>query len=261
MKRIKALAILTLLSLLFPLSTKLVSAANYGSGTYGSGYYGEDEIVTTDSSSTAVDSTTTCGFQPPGPRPPWLYKAVAQDSSSILLYFSEGDNPISKYVLEYGTLSLSGNYEYKVDDMGINYRGNMTYLVRSLSPSTTYYFRVRGENFCAPGPWSDKIFATTRNLFSFSQFTAHAGESPTQTQFDITPTQTELKTIREGELTEEFEDGEEAEDTEGQSEIEEAARARSARVKITALGVAGVGIIILVIIILIALLAKSKKNT
>jgi len=83
------------------------------------------------------------------------------------LYFTEADNPVNKYVLEYGT--KSGDYPYGVQDMGGNSRGQMTYLVKSLSPNTTYYFKVRGGNGCATGSWSNEISAKTKGFVSFNQ--------------------------------------------------------------------------------------------
>ena len=83
------------------------------------------------------------------------------------MYFTEADNPVNKYVLEYGT--KSGDYPYGVQDMGGNSRGQMTYLVKSLSPNTTYYFKVRGGNGCATGSWSNEISAKTKGFVSFNQ--------------------------------------------------------------------------------------------
>lgn len=120
------------------------------------------------SSSSWSGSSSVCSDQAPGNKVPWLYGAIAQDSSSVLLYFTEADNPVNKYVLKYGT--KSGDYPYGVQDMGINSRGPMTFLVKSLSPNTTYYFKVRGGNGCAVGNWSNEIsaktkgFVTTNNL-------------------------------------------------------------------------------------------------
>jgi LysM repeat protein len=119
------------------------------------------------SNSSSSTSAPSCGDQAPGSKAPWLYGAIAQDSGSVLLYFTEADNPVNKYVLEYGT--KSGDYPYGVQDMGVNSRGQMTYLVKSLSPNTTYYFKVRGGNGCATGSWSNEISAKTKGLVSFNQ--------------------------------------------------------------------------------------------
>ncbi len=122
---------------------------------------------TSTSNNSSSTSTSVCSDQSPGTKAPWLYGAIAQDSGSVLLYFTEADNPVNKYVLEYGT--QSGNYPYGVQDMGVNSRGQMTFLVKSLSSNTTYYFKVRGGNGCATGTWSNEISVTTKGLVSFNQ--------------------------------------------------------------------------------------------
>jgi len=114
------------------------------------------------SSNSSSNSSSVCNDQAPGAKAPWLYGAITQDSGSVLLYFTEADNPVNKYVLEYGT--KSGDYPYGVQDMGVNSRGQMTFLVKSLLPNTTYYFKVRGGNGCAVGSWSNEISATTKGL-------------------------------------------------------------------------------------------------
>jgi LysM repeat protein len=152
-------------------------------------------IPTSTTSTTTLTSTSAsapvCSDQAVGVKPPWIYGAIAQDSSSALLYFTEADNPVSKYVLEYGI--KSGEYPFGVQDMGVNSRGQMTFLVKSLSPSTTYYFRVRGGNGCATGSWSNEISAKTKGLFSFNQLDFTALELITQSSTEI-PLQTSCQT-------------------------------------------------------------------
>lgn len=118
------------------------------------------------SSNSSIQGSTTlpqgCNDTPPGAKAPWLYGAIAQDSGSVLLYFTEADEPVSKYVLEYGT--KSGDYPWGSTNIGG--KGTRTYLEKSLSPNTTYYFRVRAGNGCATGLWSNEISATTRPIFS-----------------------------------------------------------------------------------------------
>jgi LysM repeat protein len=53
--------------------------------------------------------------------------------------------------------------------MGVNERHQMTYGVNALSPNTTYYFQVRGQNGCATGNWSNEISAKTKGFVSFNQ--------------------------------------------------------------------------------------------
>jgi hypothetical protein len=152
------------------------------------------------SNNTSSTSTPSCTDQAPGAKAPWLYGAIAQDSGSVLLYFTEADNPVSKYVLEYGT--KSGDYPYGVQDMGVNVRGQMTYLVKSLSPNTTYYFKVRGGNGCATGTWSNEISAKTKSNFEINQlnFTSSTLETvPVQeTQPTTTNESCQTYTVKSG---------------------------------------------------------------
>jgi len=181
----------TLIVLFFPMRA---IASNYGECGYGEADYGDGcnptptptTSVTTSTTTTSTTSAPSCGDQAPGAKAPWLYGAIAQDSDSVLLYFTEADNPVNKYVLEYGT--KSGDYPYGVQDMGVNSRGQMTFLVKSLSASTTYYFKVRGGNGCATGSWSNEISAKTKGAVSFNQLDI------TQSEFIPIPTEETSKT-------------------------------------------------------------------
>lgn len=39
--------------------------------------------------------------------------------------------------------------------------GALSYTINALTPSTTYYFRVRGGNGCMPGDWGNELKVTT----------------------------------------------------------------------------------------------------
>jgi len=88
---------------------------------------------------------------------PMLYSASAQDSDSVLLQYSPADDPVDKYVLEYGT--DSGDYTFS--SVNIGGKDSRHYRVGSLQSGRTYYFRIRGGNGCATGPWSNELSATT----------------------------------------------------------------------------------------------------
>jgi hypothetical protein len=74
--------------------------------------------------------------------------------------------------LEYGT--EAGNYRFSATNIGG--KGTRSYLVESLSPDTTYHFRVRASNGCATGEWSNAISAKT---FSSSIYSSSANNSLT----------------------------------------------------------------------------------
>ncbi|MEK9179243.1 MAG: LysM peptidoglycan-binding domain-containing protein, partial [Patescibacteria group bacterium] len=121
--------------------------------------FGQSSSSSSSSSSSTSSSASapSCGDTSPGAKAPWLYGAIAQDSGSALLYFTEADNPVDKYVLQFGT--KSGNYPWGSTNIGG--KGTRTYLVQSLSSNTTYYFRVRAGNGCATGSWSNELSVKT----------------------------------------------------------------------------------------------------
>lgn len=131
------------------------------------------------SSSKPKPKTPTCNDTPPGSKTPFLYSALSPNGNSIMLYFAEGDNPYTYYALEYGR--KSGEYIWGSTNIGG--KGVRTYLVQSLIPNTTYYFRVRAGNGCAPGPWSNEISSTTLGIFAVNQLQIN---NP-QLEFDPTP--------------------------------------------------------------------------
>ncbi|MCB9813257.1 MAG: carboxypeptidase regulatory-like domain-containing protein [Pseudomonadales bacterium] len=154
--------------------SKSVFATTYGSGSYDTGLFNEGEIQQT--SVTSMDNNSvsslsnsvspSCGDQKPGDKNPWLYAATAQSGTAILLYFTPADDPVSYYAVEFGT--ESGKYIWGLTDIGSG--GSRTYLVNSLQPNTTYFFKVRAGNGCAPGEWSNELSAKTKSAVSFKQF-------------------------------------------------------------------------------------------
>ncbi|GAG31267.1 unnamed protein product, partial [marine sediment metagenome] len=93
------------------------------------------------STGTSVAAITSgCNDQSPGSKAPWLYAAIPQGKDSIMLYFTDADGPLDKYVLQYGL--ESGKYIYGAENIGGP--RTRTYLVQELSPNTAYYFRVQG---------------------------------------------------------------------------------------------------------------------
>lgn len=105
-----------------------------------------------------------CTQSAPG-NAPSLYAAIPRSATSIMLQFTAANDPVDYYALEYGT--ESGVYTWSATNIGN--RDTRRYLVKSLSPNTTYYFRVRAGNGCATGAWSNEISATTLENVAFSE--------------------------------------------------------------------------------------------
>lgn len=100
---------------------------------------------------TLVNDTTgvpSCGNA--APPKPWLYAAKAVGAGSVDLNWVENDNTNS-WTLAYGL--KSGVYPYGIDRFGDN--NSRTIRVSNL-PGGTYYFVIRGNNGCMPGPFSNE---------------------------------------------------------------------------------------------------------
>ncbi len=168
--------------------TIFVRATDSNGNTTSSGNYASDAFTIAPNSSSSNDDDdkddNEC-HDDVGIQPPWLYGAIAQNSNSILLYFTEAADPVDRYAIKYGT--KSGEYIYGADNLGIKSESRMTYLVKELKPNTTYYFKVRGGNGCKPGDWSNEMKATTKSAFSYNnlEFTSSTLESTPLTQDDL----------------------------------------------------------------------------
>jgi len=152
-----------------------ISISNFGSGTYhwqarASNSVGQSSWVSyggNSESDTDIDipfaaaAPPQCNDSKPSSAP-WLYSAITQNNTSVLLNFTKVENNVDKYAIEYGL--KSGNYIYAAGNIGD--ANTNSYLVQYLLPNTTYYFRVRGGNGCATGDWSNEISVTTGSLVS-----------------------------------------------------------------------------------------------
>lgn len=149
--------------------TSSIWASTYGDCTYGSSLYSSGSCGSSSSNSSSSDSSgstdTSCKDQSPGSKTPWLYAATSESGTSIRLYFADADDPVSYYALEFGP--ESGNYPWGATNIGG--KGIRSYLVESLQPNTTYYFKIRAGNGCATGEWGNEISATTKGTFGYRQ--------------------------------------------------------------------------------------------
>ncbi len=166
--------VLSFLLFLFP---QLACAQTYGSGSYGGGNYNVGDVSSNSTANNTTSgngsaSTPVCGMTPPSSTPQWLYAAIPQDGNAIMLYFTDADTsaPYDHYTVTYGL--SRGNYSFGLDNAGG--KGIRTVLINALLPNTTYYFKIRPGNGCAPGVWSNEISATTKSLISQNtlQFTS-----------------------------------------------------------------------------------------
>jgi len=114
---------------------------------------------TSSSSSTSTPSAPVCSDSKPAGSPDLFKIDTAKDSA--ILYFSPVSNT-SKYYISYSTNSSAEEYGVEVN---LGREGVQNYTINFLSTGTTYYFKVRGQNGCMPGNWSDVKSATTKSDF------------------------------------------------------------------------------------------------
>ena len=166
MKRI--FAILLLLVIYFTvIPVNIFAATNYGDGTYGGGVYNVGDAPATTSDATNTSSP------PSGPAsstlPPVCTKAVPvgppdlfeidTTKDSATLYFAPPPMPYSNFYVAYSTKPDSWQFGTQYDQ-GFS-SGALRFTIHALSANTTYYFRVRPGNGCAPGSWGNTMKATT----------------------------------------------------------------------------------------------------
>jgi hypothetical protein len=165
-----------------------------------------DEASTNTSSSS--NSSNSSAVSPPicsNSKPentPTLYAATAEDTTTIKLYFADDSLNVDNYFIEYGL--SSGSYIYSADNIGG--KGARTYQIKSLSPNTTYYFRIANKNGCAVGSWSQEISAKTNSSQNNLQISNITGSSPAATSVPtiiqspnpttVSPTTTPLPAVK-----------------------------------------------------------------
>ena len=122
------------------------------------GIFGQELSGSTSNSSIfSTASAPSCQDQKPSGLPD-LFQINAHATQAILYYAPINDNNSNYYIsfsgkpntYEHGTLTGQG---YST--------GVLSYTVNYLKPRTVYYFKVRGQNGCMPGAWSNEMKITT----------------------------------------------------------------------------------------------------
>lgn len=98
---------------------------------------------------TEQEPTTSCTNSRPQIKSD-LFQIDAIGTSAKLFFSPIGDG--EKYLISYST---SPNAEEHNVDAVLGSDGVQTYTVNLLKPNSIYYFKIRGQNGCAPGEWSN----------------------------------------------------------------------------------------------------------
>ena len=120
-------------------------------------FYATTHIVAVASSSNGGGGSAgppSCNDTKPGSAPT-LISAVG-GTNSVTLTWSKASGEVSYYLATYGL--GSGQQQYGNPNVGGS--GTTTYTVQGLSGGTTYYFKLRAGNGCAPGDFSNELSAT-----------------------------------------------------------------------------------------------------
>lgn len=111
------------------------------------------------SSSSSNPTAPVCNDQKPGSAPV-LLSAVA-GFNSVTLTWSKSSDPVSYYLVTYGT--SSGSQAYGNPNVGGS--STTSYTITNLSGGATYYFKVRAGNGCATGEFSNEASAAPNGGF------------------------------------------------------------------------------------------------
>lgn len=102
-------------------------------------------------------SAASCGAVKPDHAPDLFQINTTKNSAT--LYFTPVNNAVTNYTIIYGL--QKGEARYWVSFPFGVYDGVIDYKINHLAPNTKYYFRVRADNGCRNGYWSDTLSAKT----------------------------------------------------------------------------------------------------
>ncbi|KKS93049.1 MAG: hypothetical protein UV68_C0028G0001 [Candidatus Collierbacteria bacterium GW2011_GWC2_43_12] len=139
-----------------------ILSADYGDGNYGAGSYGEGETTSTTTSSTSSNNssntTATPSCNDSAPSKPELFQIDVTGTSAKLFF-----TPLQSTNKFYISFSTSSNAEEHGVEVELAKEGVQNFTVNALKPKMNYYFKVRGQNGCMPGEWSNIIKTTSKS--------------------------------------------------------------------------------------------------
>lgn len=115
-------------------------------------------------STTSNSDSSSCNNSSPSHEPD-LFQ-IDTFAKTATLHFVPAGNPVNQYFVSYGT--KQDDHEYAAIFENSDTTGVIAYSIYSLHPNTKYYFKVRGQNGCVAGSWSNQMIATTRMSYQTS---------------------------------------------------------------------------------------------
>lgn len=115
------------------------------------------------STSSPTDSSY-CGNLPPS-KSPHLFQ-IDVNSNTAKMYFTPLDDTSDFYI---SFSSKNKNAEEHGGHVTLTKEGVQSYIVYQLKPNTDYYFKIRGQNGCMPGSWSNILKIKTTSSKSINK--------------------------------------------------------------------------------------------
>lgn len=120
--------------------------------------------VSSNSGSSSGSRSPACVATKPG-KVPDLFQINAFSRSARLFF-----TPLSDTSSYYVSFSTSPNAEEHGALVTLAREGVQNFSVSFLKPNTTYFFKVRGQNGCVPGEWSNTLMIRTNNINYYRYF-------------------------------------------------------------------------------------------
>jgi hypothetical protein len=100
------------------------------------------------------------------------------NSSTVTLYYAPLSSNVTDYYISYG--EKPGVSQFSINTKQGKSSGVLSYSINYLNPNSTYYFRIRGQNGCTPGNWSNemKIMTGTKESRDTTIFYKNGQVSP-----------------------------------------------------------------------------------
>ena len=151
-----------------------------------------DDALCRSSSGSNNNGSPICADQQPG-NAPQLFQ-IDVNATQAILYYTPISNNNSDYYISYS--EKSNTYQHGTTTGQGQSNGVLSYTVNFLKLSTTYYFKVRGQNGCMPGDWGNEMKIKTRSkgatvkVFYYKDGSTSVGKTTNTTQFLVKGTQT-----------------------------------------------------------------------